>query len=138
MLKHPLPQEVVDAFHTMWDLFPEPVSLVHKSREVIAVNKVHYLTPGAICARRGRGGPHNDCQANQALQEQKAVVVSKHSPLEKQQLITYWVPIVGHPEYFIHFSVRFVAEHESKTITISSLSDFAREFYAFDPDSAKE
>ena len=134
MLKHPLPQEVVDAFHTMWDMFPEPVSLVHKSREVIAVNRVHYLTPGAICAKRGRGGPHKGCLADQAIQEQKAVVVSKHSPLENQQLITYWVPVAGHPEYYIHFSVRIVADHESKTITVSSLPDFAREFYAFDPD----
>ncbi|MDR1045114.1 MAG: hypothetical protein LBP33_08365 [Candidatus Adiutrix sp.] len=137
MPKHPLPQETVDAFHSMWDFFPEPVSLVHKSREVIAVNKVHFYSPGVFCAKMGRGGPHVGCLANQALKEQKAVAVTAHSQVEKQQMITYWIPVKGHPEYYVHFSVRIKVDHDQKSVTLSSISDYAREFYSFDPKTAQ-
>ncbi len=30
--------KVIEAFHLMWGGFPEPATLVHKSREVLAVN----------------------------------------------------------------------------------------------------
>ncbi|MBQ7608505.1 MAG: hypothetical protein IJU76_11140 [Desulfovibrionaceae bacterium] len=32
-------QEVLNAFHAMWDAFPEPVTITQKSREILAVNK---------------------------------------------------------------------------------------------------
>lgn len=32
-------QNVIDAFHMMWDNFPEPVMLIQKSRHIYAVNK---------------------------------------------------------------------------------------------------
>lgn len=32
-------QEVINAFHIMWDNFPEPVTITQRSREIIAVNK---------------------------------------------------------------------------------------------------
>ena len=41
-----LPQNVIDAFHLMWNGFPEPVMLTHKSFKVLAINRA--------CAARGR------------------------------------------------------------------------------------
>ena len=32
-------QEVIHAFHIMWDNFPEPVIITQRSREIIAVKK---------------------------------------------------------------------------------------------------
>lgn len=32
-------QEVIHAFHIMWDNFPEPVTITQRSREIIAVKK---------------------------------------------------------------------------------------------------
>ena len=32
-------QEVIQAFHIMWDNFLEPVTITQRSREIIAVNK---------------------------------------------------------------------------------------------------
>ena len=34
-----VPQSVIEAFHLMWDEFPEPAQLHHKSRMILAVNK---------------------------------------------------------------------------------------------------
>lgn len=37
-------QELIEAFHLMWDNFPEPVTLVHKSREVVAGTRQMLIT----------------------------------------------------------------------------------------------
>ena len=61
----------------MWDNFPEPASLVHKSREVMAVNKAHQklglLKPGMNCSRIGEPGAHAGCLANKALAAEQAM-----------------------------------------------------------------
>ena len=51
-----LPQSVIDAFHLMWDGFPEPVQLNHKSRRIMAVNKAAAamgLAPNLFCNKLG-------------------------------------------------------------------------------------
>ena len=37
--KHEVPEEVLKAFHMMWDSFPQHARLIHKDRTVLAVNK---------------------------------------------------------------------------------------------------
>ena len=32
-------EEIIRAFHLMWDGFPEPILLIRKSREIVAANK---------------------------------------------------------------------------------------------------
>ena len=127
MIQHPLPWEVIEAFHVMWDNFPEPVSLVHKSREVLAVNKAHFLEPGMFCSKTGLNGPHVGCLANKALAEQAAVAVLNHSPFENKHVIGYWIPLDGHPDYFIHTGVRFSVDFENETCALSPLTDEAKE-----------
>ncbi|MDR1483118.1 MAG: hypothetical protein LBI74_10890 [Synergistaceae bacterium] len=118
-------QEVADAFHLMWDNFPDPVSLVHRSREVIAVSKAHenYLEPGVICARTGCDGPHTACLANEALKSGKTIVCPNHSKTEDKERLTYWIPLDGYPDYFVHFSIRFRIESDNSTITMSPMTD---------------
>lgn len=137
MLKHAPPQEVVDAFHLMWDNFPEPASLVHKSREIVAVNKEHFFPPGVFCSRTGRNGPHKACLAGKALAEGKAVVVPFHSPLEDKELITYWIPLEGHPDYYIHTSVRFRLNDDGKGYALSPIADEAKEAMSFYQDTGE-
>ncbi|GEM_PF-96497 len=131
MLKHPAPRELINAFHLMWDNFPEPVGLVHKSREVAAVNKGHFYKPGDVCARSGHNGPHAGCLANQALSEKKAVAVARRNPAEEKDVITYWLPFDGYPDYFIHFSIRIAIDYENRQFTLSPITDEARENYSY-------
>ncbi|MDR1376527.1 MAG: hypothetical protein LBJ22_03365 [Synergistaceae bacterium] len=118
-------QKVTDAFHLMWDNFPEPVTLVHKSREVAAGNKEneHFREPGTICARTGVKGSHAGCRANEALASGKAVTAPHYSSLEDKYMITYWVPLDGYPDYYVHFSIRFQLGSDDKTITMAPMTD---------------
>ncbi len=48
--------KIIEAFHLMWGNFPEPATLVHKSKEVIAVNaacEVIGRVKGMNCATHG-------------------------------------------------------------------------------------
>ena len=102
-----LPAAVIEAFHLMWGNFPEPASLVHKSREVVAINKAHekkgVLKPGMNCAKMGEPGAHAGCLGNQALAAREAAYVVMQRA--GKDLIAFWVPLDGYPEYFIHFGV---------------------------------
>lgn len=120
MLKHAPSQEVIEAFHTMWDNFPEPTSLVHKSTEVIAVNKCHFLEPGTYCSKTG-GGPHVGCRAQKALRSGEAEIGVGHSPFEDKDMITYWIPLERCPDYFVHLSIRFRIDYENKTFAIAPI-----------------
>ena len=106
-LKHPLPSAAIDAFHMMWGNFPEGVVLIHKSREVIALNKaadkLGVLKQGIKCSSVGTPEMHKGCLANKALAEEKATHV--FMPLADGYAVGFWVPLDGHPEYYLHFSV---------------------------------
>jgi hypothetical protein len=135
-LVHPLPQSVIDSFHAMWDNFPEPVSLVHESREVIAVNKLHHHEPGVCCARTGRNGPHAACRANLALKTREAVILTAHSATEGKEQIIYWIPLDEHPDYFIHLSVRIKIDYDNKTFAMSPIEEEHRKAMAYRWESA--
>jgi hypothetical protein len=118
-------EEVINAFHLMWDNFPAPVSLVHKTREVVAVSKEHvnYMEPGVICARTGSNGPHIGCCANEALKSGKAIARTHHSKTEDKELITYWIPLDGYSDYYVHLSIRFRIDSDNQTLTMSPITD---------------
>ncbi len=114
-LVNSLPDSVIEAFHLMWGNFPEPASLVHKSREVMAVNKAHRvlgrLAPGMNCARTGSPEAHKGCLGNQALASGQAAYST--GVYNGKEIIAYWLPLDGHPEYFIHFGVGTTIEYKS-------------------------
>ena len=70
--KHNSPEEVINAFHMMWDTFPEHARLIHKDRTVLAVNKAAEeigMTVGTPCYAFAPNRSHSICLANQALKE---------------------------------------------------------------------
>ncbi len=103
-----VPASVIDAFQLMWGNFPEPVSLVHKSRNVVAVNKWHqkagYLTPGMNCAKLGAPGSHKGCLGNKALASGEATYSYNEKP-DGTGVTAFWIPLDGYPELFVHFGV---------------------------------
>jgi len=135
MLNNPLPPEAIAAFHTMWDNFPEPVSLVHKSREVIALNKAHYLKPGVCCAKTGKNGPHIRCQANKALAEKQTIGVMNHDSASERGIIIYWIPLDEYPDYFVHFSVRFTVDYENQSVSFKPLTEEEKKELSYSVDT---
>ncbi|ADG93691.1 conserved hypothetical protein [Arcobacter nitrofigilis DSM 7299] len=98
--------KIIEAFHLMWGNFPEPATLVHKSKEVIATNaacKVVGLEKGMNCATHGAPEAHKGCLANKALRSQEATF--KKAKYAEKEIISYWLPVDGYPELFIHFGV---------------------------------
>ena len=115
-----LPASIIEAFHCMWGNFPEPVSLVHKSREVMAVNKAcqkkGYLKPGMNCAKVGGPEAHKGCLANKALATKEAVYAALKS--ENRDIIAYWLPLDDYPEFFIHFGVGVTIDYKNDKVDI--------------------
>ncbi len=110
-----LPDAVIEAFHLMWGNFPEGVSLVHKSRQVMAVNKAMekqgIVKPGMNCAKIGSPEAHKGCLANKALASGEAAFV--HMPLPGRDGVGFWIPLDGYPEFFLHFSVGLSMDYKS-------------------------
>ena len=98
---------VVEAFHMMWGSFPEPVALIHKSREVMAVNakclSTGRMDVGMNCAMPGLSDCHKGCLADQALDSRKATF--RKRVYGTREIISYWIPVDGYPEFFVHFGV---------------------------------
>lgn len=98
--------KLIEAFHLMWGNFPEPATLVHKSKEVIATNLACEgigLAKGMNCATHGPAEAHKGCLANKALRSQQAAY--KKAKYGEREIISYWLPVDGYPELFVHFGV---------------------------------
>lgn len=98
--------KIVEAFHLMWGNFPEPVMLVHKTREILAVNEACRSaggTPGIKCSQIGSPDRHKGCLANQAIASQQAAY--SQNEVDGKTIIGYWIPIPGHPDIYVHFGV---------------------------------
>ena len=101
-------QELSRNFHFLWDNFPFPVMLVRKDRTVLDRNKAAEAvgcTPGTRCRDVGQKEDHVGCLANEALREQAAKRVVGYVPLLGKVLDTYWIPVAGHEDLYLHFSV---------------------------------
>lgn len=97
---------LIDAFHLMWDHYPAPCTLVHRSREVIAVNPACReigREPGMDCSRHGPAENHRGCLADKAVAEHKAYRARKVA--NGSERIAFWLPIDGFADYYVHFSV---------------------------------
>lgn len=99
-------EEIIKAFHLMWDNFPEPVMITQKSREMIAVNKKAAelgLTVGVKCSSIGKPENHRGCLCNKAVDTGEPVFVTYQGAFGKAY--GYWIPIPGKTEWVIHFGV---------------------------------
>ena len=100
--------ELSKAFHLMYDGFPEPVQLTHRTHRVVAVNPAmekYGRTPGMNCARGCPGLKAGFCRHVQMMKKAKAAWLFGASAADKQPLPTYWIPVSGHPEYYIHYGI---------------------------------
>ena len=114
MQKHNIPEEVINAFHMMWDTYPIHARLIHKDRTVLAVNKAGEkmgMTVGVRCFEQSPSRDHSRCLANQALEEntakyQVAVVVPR---------MAFWIPVAGVPDVYVHSYLPLPTEEDKAT-----------------------
>ncbi len=99
--KHEIPEEVINAFHMMWDTYPVHARLIHKDRTVIAVNKAGEkmgMTVGVRCFEQSPNRDHSSCLANQALKENTGMYrVAPSAPR-----MAFWIPVAGVPDVYVH------------------------------------
>ena len=102
-----IPNQVLDAFAKMWGLFPEPVFLIHVSREVLAVNecaKQLGVEPGIQChSMYPSETPCPGCLANKALKGNVAVRRCAKSKQSGKFLDGYWIPVQGEKDIYVHY-----------------------------------
>lgn len=67
-------QKIIEAFHLMWDHFPEPVLLIKKNRQIYAANRkaVSFgMDKQVRCSDRGNPEQHKGCLCNRAIDEKR-------------------------------------------------------------------
>ena len=100
-------EEVIRAFHMMWDTFPHAVLLLKKDRTILATNLRGAETgfaPGKKCYELGgEKSIHQVCRADEALGEK---IAKRSSGLYRgRYLDNYWLPIPGEDGIYLHFGV---------------------------------
>lgn len=97
-------EEVVQAFHLMWDSYPEQVRLIDRHYRVVAGNPA-YIGAGGQVEVQCNVGPaemHKGCQAMAALRsgETKSIRSQAGDALFE----SFWIPVAGDGEYYVHFT----------------------------------
>jgi hypothetical protein len=106
--------KVIDAFHLMWGNFPEPVMLVHKSRDILAVNEACSKLGGVVgikCASIGAPEQHKGCLANQALASRRATYSKNES--NGKTIIGFWVPVADSSDIYVHFGIGTTIDYDN-------------------------
>ena len=94
---------VIDAFHMMWGSFPAPVRLIHKNRQVLAVNEIAEgmgMEVGVKCFSFGNPASHKFCNADEALASDKGQRMNVDPGK-----IKFWSPVRNCPDVFVHFTI---------------------------------
>ena len=97
-------QELVKAFHMMWDNYPESVRLIDRKFRVVAGNPVYMKMGGQVEIKCNTGDPiiHKGCQAMKCLKERETRTLE--TEVEGVPWLTYWIPVDGTEDYYIHFT----------------------------------
>lgn len=95
---------IIDAFQMMWGNYHEPVRLIHRSLHVLAGNAAYLNMGGQTGGRCNTGNPelHRGCQAMRCLKER--ITTCKSIDMDGVQWDSYWVPVNGCEDYFVHFT----------------------------------
>ena len=108
-------EKLIEAFHLMFDHFPEGVQLAHKSKRVVAVNPACQFigrTVGMICASHGPAEAHKGCLAHKTVKKHAASwKIGPQANPGGQSPVVFWLPIDGYPDYFIHFGVGYMKDY---------------------------
>ena len=97
-------QALIDAFQMMWGNYHEPVRLIHRSFRVLAGNSAYLNTGGKVGGKCNSANPelHIGCRAMECLRERKTTC--KASDMGGVRCDSYWVPVDGNADYFVHFT----------------------------------
>ncbi|HZZ83796.1 MAG TPA: hypothetical protein VFE30_04610 [Anaeromyxobacteraceae bacterium] len=106
-------QDVTEAFHMMWDHFPDPVMLIQRDRTIVATNlaaRGQGIADGTRCFRLNgvTDGSCAGCLANQALRAGKSESVE--GSYQGKSIRGYWVPLNGRDDLYLHFYVPMSAK----------------------------
>lgn len=105
-------EDIIRAFHLMWDNFPESVVITQRSREIVAVNKKAAsfgLKAGIKCSSVGKPENHIGCQCNAACDTGEPQICTYDGAFGKAY--GFWIPITEKPEWIIHFGVGYAFEY---------------------------
>ncbi len=110
-------EALIRAFHLMYDHFPEPAQLTHKSKQIVALNpacKAIGREVGMMCIKHGPPEAHAGCLANKAIKNQTATWKTKPTTsLNEQTGVIFWLPVDGYPDFYIHFAVGYSKDYAS-------------------------
>ncbi len=97
-------EELIEAFHLMWDRYPEQVRLIDRSFLVIAGNPAYIQAGGQTGVRCNVGDPafHRGCQAMTALNAGETRTMK--TEVGGIAWESFWVPVAGEEDYYIHFT----------------------------------
>jgi len=98
-------EELICAFHAMWDNYPEQVRLIDKTFLVLAGNKAYTAAGGQCgirCVEQGPPEGHRGCKAQESLKEH--MVKSVQNELAGVPCESFWVPVEGETDYYIHYT----------------------------------
>ncbi len=103
-METPTQEEIVRAFHMMWDNYPEMVRLIDRRFNVIAGNPLYLKMGGQEGIKCNTGDPsfHRGCQAMNALKTQETKSIS--SEIGGTAMESFWVPVAGAPDYYVHYT----------------------------------
>jgi len=96
--------ELIEAFHLMWDRYPEQVRLIDRSFMVIAGNPAYTEAGGQTGVHCNVGDPafHRGCKAIAALNAKETMI--KKTEVGGLLWESYWIPVAGEDDYYIHFT----------------------------------
>lgn len=97
-------KELVKAFHMMWDNYNEQVRLIDRKFRVVAGNKAYMAFGGLTNVPCNIGNPelHKGCKAMACLKNNETMI--KSSEVNGVKWDSYWVPVEGYPDYYVHFT----------------------------------
>ncbi len=99
-----LEEKIVEAFQMMWGRYDEPVRLIHRSFRIVAGNDAYMANGGVTGVKCNAAHPelHKACRAMEALKGNSTKTVV--SSINGDPCTSYWIPVSGYPDYYIHFS----------------------------------
>ena len=97
-------EQIIEAFDMMWGSFPDPVRLIDRNFNIVAANEAFTSTGGQINVKCNVGDPamHKGCQAIAALNSGETKIMT--SELGGRNWDSYWVPVKGTKDYYVHFT----------------------------------
>jgi len=109
--------ELSKAFHLLCDAFPEPVQLCHRTHRIVAVNPAaesYGRAVGQNCARNCPGLKAGLCRHAQMMKKGKSTWFHLPDGGNGRPSTAYWIPVTGHPEYYVHFGVGVTIDYAAQ------------------------